>query len=296
VNDRWRTITIILAVILALLGGITAAVVITGGPSPAVLPSPTTAAGASGQPSAGASAVASAGAPSVGPSAAGSVAPSSPTPVPSATPQPNLTTIVFTAMKLDAQSGTLAGTARTFAFTSEGAGKVVVGFKGTASGGKAVDCLKPAGGSGICRTGTVETLTFTTSAAKTNWIVTAIGSASAAPTLDISLTFSSLHRSVKLTNGRFDGQAYPYDGATFKLTTPTAGSLTVKANWGGHPFDYSLILEPASTPPHTLGITGNSNGATATFPVTAATAYKGTLANLDDGFGVTPLTMTVSWP
>jgi hypothetical protein len=294
VNDRWRTITIILAVILALLGGITAAVVITGGPSPAVLPSPTTAAGASAQPSAVASA--SAGAPSIGPSAGESLAPSSPTPVPSPTPQPNLTTIVFTAQKLDAQSGTLAGTARTFAFTSEGTGKVVVGFKGTASGGKAVDCLKPAGGSGICRTGTVETLTFTTSAAKTNWIATAIGSVSAAPTIDISLTFSSLHRSVKLTHGRFDGQAYPYVGATFKLTTPNAGSLTVTANWGGHPFDYALILEPASTPPHTLGITGNSNGATGTFPVTAAAAYKGTLANLDDGFGVTPLTMTVTWP
>ena len=79
-NDRWRTITIILAVILALLGGITAAVVITGGPSPVVLPSPTTAAGASAQPSAIASALASAGAPSVGPSAGGSVRPRRPRP------------------------------------------------------------------------------------------------------------------------------------------------------------------------------------------------------------------------
>ena len=44
-NDRWRPIAIVLAVILALLGGLSAAVVLTGGPGPTVLPSPTTAAG-----------------------------------------------------------------------------------------------------------------------------------------------------------------------------------------------------------------------------------------------------------
>ncbi len=295
-NDRWRTITIILAVILALLGGVTAAVVITGGPSPVVLPSPTTAAGGSLRPSAVASGGAS-GVPSGGPGSSASAPAGSASPAPSPTPQPNLTTIVFTALKLDSQTGSLAGSARTFAFASEGPGKVVAVFKGTASGGKAIDCIKPAGGSNFCRTGTTETLTgTTTSAGKTNWIVTAIGSAAGAPTLDISLTFSSVHRSVKLTNGRFDGQIYPYVGATFKLTAPRAGSLTVKANWGGHAFDYALIVELASTPPHDLATSGNSNGATASFPVLAATAYRGTLANLDDGFGLTPLTMTVSWP
>ena len=290
-NDRWRTIAIILAVVLALLGGITAAVVIGGGPSPAVLPSPTTAAGGSSEPSSSAS-----GLPSVAPSAVASVPAASPTPKPSPTPQANLTTITFTAMKLDAQKGALAGLARTFSFATEGPGTVVAVIKPTATSGRMIACLKPAGGSAFCHTGSSATLTGTTARAKTTWILTAIGSGVDAPTLDIGLTFGTLHPSVTLTNGRFDGKVFPYDGATFKLTTPRSGSLVLKGDWGGHAFDYALLVEPASTPPHDLTSSGNAPHATGTFPVVAGTAYNGTLANLDDGMGTTGLTMTVTWP
>lgn len=292
-NDRWKTIAIILAVVLALLGGITAAVVITGGPAPVVLPSPTTAAGSSSGPSASPSA---SGLPSTAPSAVASVPAASPTPLPSPTAQANLTMITFTAMKLDAQKGTLTGLPRTFAFTTEGPGSVTVVLKPTAANGRTIACLKPAGGTAVCHTGPSATLTGTTTRAKTNWTVTAIGSGSDAPTLDIGLTFGTLHPAVTLTNGRFDGKMYPYDGATFKLTTPRAGSLLLKGDWGGHAFDYALLVEPASTPAHDLATTGNAPHATGTFAVAAGTAYKGTLANLDDGFGVTSLTMTVTWP
>lgn len=291
-NDRWRSIAIILAVILALLGGISAAVVITGGPAPVVLPSPTTAAGGSSQPSA----VASAGSPSAVVSPTESVAPSI-TPVPSPSPQGNLTTIVFTAMRLDPQSHVATGgAARTFVFTTEGPGKVTLAIKPAVSGGKTVACLKATGGTSICRTGATETLTSTTTKAKTTWTVTAIGSSTSAPTIDISLTFGTSKPSVKLTHGRFDGKMYPYDGATFQLTDSKAGNVAVSADWGGHPFDYALLVEPASTPPHALATSGNSTNASATFTIDAGTPYKGTLANLDDGFGLTPLTMTVSWP
>ena len=264
--DRWRTIAIILAVVLALLGGITAAVVITGGPAPVVLPSPTTAAGSSVQPSASAS---SSGLPSTPPSAIASVPASSPTPVPSPSAQPNLTTITFTAMKLDAQKGTLAGLPRTFAFSTEGPGTVTVVLKPTVTSGRTIACLRPGGGSAVCHAGPSATLTGTTTRAKTSWTVTAIGSGTDAPTLDIGLTFGTLDPSVTLTNGRFDGKMYPYDG---------------------------LLLEKASTPAHALAPSGNAPHATGTFPVTAGTAYKGTLANLDDGFGLTSLTLTVTWP
>jgi hypothetical protein len=291
-NDRWRTIAIVLAVILALLGGLSAAVVLTGGPGPTVLPSPTTAAGASTSPSAGASGLPS-GAP---PSPTGSAPAVTPSAAPSPTPQANLTTIVFTAMKLNAQQGTNKGAARTFAFATEGPGKVVASMKSTIPSGRTILCLKPAGGTGVCRTSTAATLTGTTARAKTNWTVTAIGSGVDAPTLDITLTFGTAHPSVTLTNGRFDGAAFPYDGATFRLTARAAGSIVVKADWGGHPFDYALLVEPASTPAHGIAPSGNSTNATATFPAVAATAYNGTLVNQDDGFGVTGLTMTVSWP
>ena len=292
-NDRWRSIAIVLALVLALLGGIAAAVVLVGGPGPAVLPSPTTAAGASSSPSAGASGLPS----SAPPSPTGSAPAVSPTPVPSPTPQANLTTIVFTSMKLNAQKGANFGLGRTFAFQTEGPGKVVAAFKPTVTSGKTVACLKPAGGSANCRTGTTETLTYTTSrAGKTNWTATAIGSGADAPTLDITLTFGAAHPSVTLTNGRFDGTAFPYDGATFRLTARSSGSIVVKANWGAHPFDYALLVEPASTPPHGVVPTGNAPFATATFAATAGTVYNGTLVNLADGFGLTPLTMTVSWP
>ncbi len=132
-NDRWRNVAIILAVILALLGGITAAVVITGGPAPAVLPSPTTAAGGSTAPSS--AGTASRRRPrSLPPSSAPLP---SPTAVPSPTPQPNLTTIEFTAMRLDPQSHAATGAApRTFAFTTEGPGTVTAVFKQTIAGGQ----------------------------------------------------------------------------------------------------------------------------------------------------------------
>lgn len=294
-NDRWRSIAIVLAVILALLGGIAAAVVINGGPGPAVLPSPTTAAGGSSQPSAGASAGASAG-PSSGPSLpVPSTAPATPTPVPSPTPQANLTTITFTSMRLDAQKGTAAGLARTFAFSTEGPGTVTAAMKSTVASGRTIFCLKPIGGSAVCRTSTAATLTGTTTRSKTNWLVTAIGSGTDSPILDISLTFGTSKPSVTLSNGRFDGTDYPYDGATFRLTARSAGSIKVTASWG-HPFDYALLVEPASTPAHSLTSSGNAPEATASFPALAGTVYDGTLANLEGGFGITEMTITVSWP
>jgi hypothetical protein len=126
--------------------------------------------------------------------------------------------------------------------------------------------------------------------------VTAIGSGTASPALDITLTFGTAHPSVTLTNGRFDGVSFPYDGVTFRLTARAAGSIVVKGNWGGHPFNYALLVEPASTPPHGVVASGNAPYATATFPAVAHTAYNGTLVNLDGGMGVTALTMTVTWP
>ncbi len=296
VNDRWRTVAIILAVILAILGGLAAAEVLSGGPAPTPLPSPTTIAGASVGPSS---------APSTGPSSspvavtspspAGSPSAPPPTPSPSPTPQANLTSITFTSMRLDAQKGSLAGLARTFTFSTQGAGTVTATTKPRASNGRAIFCLKPAGGSGVCRTGTALTLTGTTTRAATNWTVTAIGSGSDAPTLDIGLTFGTATPKVTLANGRFDGTDFPYDGATFQLKARAAGPITVTAQWG-HPFDYAVLVEPASTPPHDLTPSGNAPGATATFPAEAGTIYNGTVANLEGGFGITNLTMTVTWP
>ena len=291
-NDRWRTIAIALALILALLGVFAAAVVLSGGPGSTILPSPTTAAGGSNPPSSGDS-----NQPSSGPSAAPSSTPAgSPSTGSSPTPQVNLTTITFTSMRLDAQNGSAAGLARTFAFQTEGPGTVVAAMKSTIVSGRTIMCLKPAGGTSVCRTSTAATLTGTTTLAKTSWTITAIGSGTDSPTLDISLSFGTAHPSVTLTNGRFDGTAFPYDGATFRLTARASGSIVVKANWGAHPFDYALLVEPASTPPHGVASSGNAPGATAAFPAVAGTAYDGTLANLEGGFGTTGLTMTVSWP
>jgi len=292
VNNRRRTIAIALALILALLGVLASAVVLNCGPGPTVLPSPTTAAGASNQPSGGGS-----NQPSSGPSGPGSSTPTgSPSPTPSPTPQANLSTITFTSMRLDAQKGSAAGAARTFAFQTEGPGSVVAAIKSTITSGRTIICMKRVGGSNVCRTSTAATLTGTTTLTKTSWIMTAIGSGTDSPTLDISLTFGTAHPSVTLTNGRFDGTAFPYDGATFRLTAPTSGTIAVTATWGAHPFDYALLVEPASTPPHGLTSAGNAPGVTAAFPAVAGTAYNGTLANLEVGFGTTSLTLTVSWP
>jgi hypothetical protein len=198
-------------------------------------------------------------------------------------------------MRLSAQKGALVGAARTFAFTTQGAGTVTATTRPAGGSGRTIFCLKPSGGSGVCRTGTAITLTGTTSRASTNWQVTAIGSGTDAPTLDIGLTFGSANPSVKLTGGRFDGTDFPYDGATFQLKARTDGPIKLAASWG-HAFDYSMLVEPASTPPHDLPNSGNAPFANLTVAATAGTVYNGTVANLEGGFGITDLTLTVSWP
>ncbi len=297
-EQRWRSVAIVLAVVLVGLVGLIFFTDLPGGsPSPTNQPSfglgsPSASAGGelpSGSP--GSSVAPSA---SVVPSASASTGPSaSPTNQPTAAQN----RITFTGVKLDARSDS-NGKARTFTFRTDGPGSVTAKLIAKSSGGTTRFCLKVgANGTPVCRIWAAGTLTGLTSAkGKTTFSVTAIGQGSATPTVDVQLTFRALAPSVTVTNARFDGtDSSAYNGLNGQLKVKAGGSIAVKATWGGHPFDYTYSLVDLTDPTGGGVFSGNGVGLERTDTETPDHQLAFSLVNSDAGFGITPLTMTVTW-
>ena len=212
-EQRWRSVAIVLTVVLVGLVGLIFFTDLPRGSTSASNPPSF----ALGSPSASALSSKSPGASvepsgSVEPSASASTGPSaSPTNQPTAAQN----RITFTGVKLDARSNS-NGKARTFTFRTDGPGSVTAKLIAKSSGGTTRFCLKVgANGTPVCRIWAAGTLTGLTSAkGKTTFSVTAIGQGSATPTVDVQLTFRALAPSVTVTNARFDGTD----------STPTTGS------------------------------------------------------------------------
>jgi hypothetical protein len=300
---NWRASAIALAAVLVVLVAI--AVVIS-------LPAGTTGPGATPTgPIAGASAGASPGGPSappsIGPSAlpsaAGSRAPSPPPPAsPSASPTARPTAawsqITFTDFRLDAASDA-DGKPRIFSFTTDGPGTVTARLVARNPKRTSRFCLRVGSSATICRNWLSGTLTGTTSAAgQTRFTVTLRGVGGATPTVDLALTFRSRAPSVTLTNGRFDGtasEAVGYNGMNGQVKVRTGGQISVKAGWGGKPFDYTYSLVDLADPTGGGVFPGNGTGIERTDPATATHTYGFGLVNGETGFGRTPMTMTIAW-
>jgi hypothetical protein len=231
---------------------------------------------------------------SVEPSASASTGPSaSPTNQPTAAQN----RITFTGVKLDARSDP-AGKARTFTFRTDGPGSVSAKLVAKSPQGTTRFCLKVgATGTPLCRIWAAGTLTGLTSAkGKTTFSVTAIGQGIATPTVDVQLTFRALAPSVTVTNARFDGtDSSDYNGLNGQLKVKAAGSISVKASWGGHPFDYTYSLVDLTDPTGGGVFNGNGVGLERTDTATTDHQMAFSLVNSDSGFGITPLTMTISW-
>jgi len=300
-DERWKTVAIVLAVVLA---GLALIVVATSLPSGS--PSKTAAPAGSAGPSSEAAASGPAGgsappsteasaAPATSPSASASAGPS---PSPTVPPTAGLAQITFSNFRLDAKSDS-AGVARTFTFKTDGPGNVTAKLTGKSPQGTTRFCLKVGKTAPLCRDWHGGTLTGTTSSkTQTTFVVTLIGVGIATPTVDLGLAFRAAAPAVTLTNGTFDGTASAftgYNGMSGKVKVRSGGSIATKADWGGKPFDYTYSLVDLAEPTAGGVYPGNGTGIDRTDPVTPSRSYGFSLVNSETGVGTVPLTMTIAW-
>lgn len=290
-NDRsWRIVAVILAVILALLGGATIAFVIAPGSGPT--PSPTSSL-ALGSPSGSAGA-----SPSL--PVSGSPSPSnliaSPSPTPTATPAP-IAQFTLTETKLEPRVPSAAGVARFVTFTSDGPGTIKAQLKAISPQGTAHMCLR-AGSKDVKCTDAYGTISATTTSAHVTWRVSLEGTGTFTPTVELTVTFPAVKPSVKITHARFDGTLHPDTNGIQVLFAPrAAGTARLVADWG-HSFKYEIDAtnQSSGTGDVNLPNQGPATKVDKSIPVTAAETWKILLHNTAAGSGTTDMTATISWP
>jgi hypothetical protein len=247
VDDRvWKNISILLGVVCALLIGVAGALLIVGhrGSSEPMPTAPPDVAAASGP--ADTALPSGAVLQSSGPSIV----------VSTATPgKPSPATITFNNVALDAANDT-NGFARTFTFTSDGAGPVTYAVTKTSAGGTTKMCAKVDTSGFTC---TVKALpSFLKGAADgphNTWVVTLVGYGSSKPTVDVTFTWPASTAKIQLSHGRFQGSstqgvsdALNGFSATFKPRI--GGAMNVQATWTDITTDANMTLFDATTPPN----------------------------------------------
>ena len=294
-----------------LLGGLVLAVVLLGGggsptPSSAVGESstPIAAVSASPAPSEVAPTDAATPAPTDAPSPAPTPAPTdapTATPAPSATPAPTATPalalarIRITSLKTDAAVDP-DGLDRLITF-STATGTITVELKNLSPMGSAKLCLTASGKNLGCKTGSGK-LTATTTRKVQPFEIRVRGVGAEAPVVEVRITFPAVKPSVTITDARFDGTAFPDTNGIAALVWPrAAGNVRVVAEWGGHPFTYEVdAFEQGGPGSQSLVNQGPSTGTDSSLAVTTGNPWKILLQNIEGGFGVTPMTVTISWP
>ena len=219
---------------------------------------------------------------------------------PSASPLPApLATLTFLSLKLD-PTGAPGAQPRIVTFRTDGAGTVAARLA-TASGttpAKTHMCLQVGAKVLGCKDITSGTFTGKTSQAHANWRVTVQGTATAAPIVDLTVTFQAVAPSVKIEHARFDGTDFPdTNGIQARYAVRGPGDVHLVADWGGHPFLYEVDLfdETSGTGNASLTNQGPSTNVDKTFPVGPG-AWRLVLQNTENGFGTTDLTATIGWP
>ena len=284
-----QRLVVVLAFIFAVLLGVAVAANLLGSKaSPASTPPP-----ASG--SAASLPASSSVPPSAQPSESASASPSAP-PSPTLSPTPVPTTsITFVQLGLDATTDA-NGITRAVSLVAQ-TGTVTVRLR-TESGGNSVACLTADGQQLACHTGISSTLTGVIKKATSNVQVTLRGAASATPVVNVTITFPSAKPKVTIRNARFDGTDAPATNGLQVVTTPRVkGSYHVAAAWGGHPFLYEVdLIEQGGPGLRTVKPTTSATKVSLSFAVTPPHGWMIVLKNTENGFGVTPLTATFTWP
>jgi hypothetical protein len=283
-ENRSRTIVIVLIAAFALLGGFAAGALLTGG-------------GGSGAASPSAEAIASES-PSEEPESEEpeSEEPDSEEPSPSDEESPSekpspsgapAATITINSLFVDADDN------------PAGADRVITWKVATVSPmGDVVMCLKTPTKTLGCRTAGSGTLRAKTTKPTETFILTLRGEGIAQPVVDVTLSFQARKPKVTIENARFDGTDYPETNGIQATVTPRAdGKLGVQADWGGHPFTYEIdVIEQGGSGSLTYAPDQGSIGTDVDFAVTAPNPWKVVLQNTEGGFGVTPMTAVITWP
>jgi hypothetical protein len=128
--------------------------------------------------------------------------------------------------------------------------------------------------------------------------LTVRGAAAGTPIVAVKVGFPAVHPAATITNARFDGTSNPdFNGVQVVVQPRADGTVKLVASWGGHPLGYEIdLIEQGGTGLQTLANQGPSTGVTQTLAVTKTNGWMVVLQNIEAGFGVTPLTATVSWP
>ena len=214
-------------------------------------------------------------------------------------PPAPVATLTVLKLKLD-PTGPADALPKILSFSTDGAGKVAVKLATSAGStpAKTHMCLKVGAKVVGCNDITSGTFTGTTKQAHANWQVTVQGTATATPTVDVTLTFQTIVPSVKIEHARFDGTDFPdTNGLQVRFTAREPGDAHLVADWGGHPFQYEIDLfdETSGTGNVSLANQGPSTNVDQTMPVTVG-AWRLLLQNIENGFGTTDLTATIGWP
>jgi len=294
-EEGWRRVAMVLAVVLALLIGFGAAVVFLprGGTSGAS-PTPTLVAGVSPTPT-------FASETTQPPTQTPTEAPT-PTPSPSPSPTPIPTyptaTIQFVGLQLDSPAAS-GGKARTIAFGSNGPGDIIVTAKVDTTSSTASVCLRAGTQAPTCKNGS-GTISFKghASGLTGSWTVTALGVATSAPAIDLTITWPVKTPKLTLSNFRFDGTGTgTVNGFTAVLKARGNGNLGVNMTTGsGHNWQWDVLVQD-----QTAG-TSKDHPAPSVAPKFNVTSpllknhqYRITVQNETTSLGSVPLSGTFSW-
>lgn len=293
-NDRNLPI-IVTGLLAALVIVVVAILIVVSGRNdgPAASPTPTHATASAtpaGSPGAAPSLTSTPSVEATAEASSSAAASSSPLPAP-------LASITFVGLALDATDDP-AGLPRTITFRSDGAGTVTAKLGSSTPQGTTHMCLQVGAKVIGCNDIAKGTFTGKTSQAHANWQVTLQGTGTAAPIVDLTVTFQSLAPSATIAHARFDGTDFPdTNGIQARFSARAVGDAHLVGSWGGHPFQYEIDLfdETSSTGDATFPDQGPSTNVDQTFPVTAGD-WRIVLQNAEGGFGITDLTATISWP
>ena len=242
-DDRvWRNVSIMLGVVCACLIGVAGALMIVGNKgnsSPTSGPESSNTTNASASPSSGATRK-----PSATPTTNASPTPAAPV---DALPA----SLEFDGMQLDAEK-TSGASARTFTFTSDGAGPVTVNVTKASANTTTRLCIKVGTDKPACKVGKQPNfLTAKADGPHDTWTVTAIGYGTTKPTINIVFAWPSAGPLMTLSHGRLQGDkaAESLNGVTAVVKPRVAGVLNVQASWTVITADIDVTLLDNTTPP-----------------------------------------------
>jgi hypothetical protein len=318
-NPRnWRIVVAALGGLVALLGGIIAAVILlpggTGGPGGSLAPVANGGAGGVALPSviggpvAGGSASPSVAPPSTLASAAPASAPSSPGGPAASAPassagqaepgaQPNAT-ITFEELKLDAKRDP-KGMTRAITFSTDGAGTIQAQFITRAPQGTARMCLTSGTALRVCKEIANGTVVAKALSGHNTWTVTLRGTGVFTPIADVVLTFPAANPSVTIAHARLDGRVLEsYNGISVRFAPRADGNVHLVGSWPSRNLVYEVGLVNEANGAGNVRIQnqGPAMQTDQTLPVTGGAAWRLTLRSPAAGLRGTDLTATISWP